>query len=324
MQIPVHFEPRWYQRDAMTARDNGVKRAVWCWARRGGKDMTAFAYAVKKMVEQPMNVVLVFPTKEQGKNSFWDNIENDGFKTIEHIPSSLIERQDNSAMRITLKNGSTFQILGATDADALRGANAKLYILSEFVDLPSGVLKVIRPVVRNNGGQIIIQSTPKIDGISGGTFKMQFDRALKIWLEGDKSQYASIVVASEYMSKKELDEERAECIEENGNDFWYRQEFECDWGQVSATSYYGAVLREMARRKMIGRYPYDNAYPVYTAWDLGTSDSTAITFFQYIGKRVRIIDYWETHDIGYKPIIEFLKTKPYNMAWHFLPWDGST
>lgn len=319
MQVPLHFDPRWYQSEALAALDNGARLSVWCWARRAGKDLTAFAYATKKMVERPMNVVLVYPTKEQGKNDFWNNIENDGFKTIEHIPPQLIARQDNSNLIITLKNGSTFQILGTTDPDALRGANGKLYIFSEFVDIDSAAYEVIVPILEVNGGQAIIQSTPKIDGISGGTFKIMFDSAKE-----DPMEYASMITAHEYLSDEALERLRRKSIEKYGNDFFFRQEFLCDWGQASHTSYYGAALQLAEKRKLIASFPYDPAYPVYTAWDLGTSDSTAITFFQKVQKKTRIIDYYETHDIGYKPIIEFLKTKPYNYAWHFLPWDGST
>lgn len=323
MQIPVNFTPRWYQQEALQALDEGVKLAVWCWSRRGGKDFTAFGYAVRKMVDEPMNVVLVFPTKEQGKNSFWENVENDGFKTIEHIPESLVARRDNNNMRITLKNGSTFQVLGATDPDALRGANAKLYIFSEFVDIPSAALDVIRPIVAVNGGQIIIQSTPKIDGISGGTFKMLFDRALKNWTEGNKTQYASQIVATEYLDDETLEELRQESIAKNGNDFFFRQEYLCDWGQASSTSYFGEALELNKKAGLLGEFGWVNSAPVYTAWDLGIADSTAITFFQYRNKQPRIIDYYETHAIGYAPIVAFLGTKGYNYGWHFIPHDGS-
>lgn len=325
MQVPINFAPRWYQQEALTALDNGVKLAIWCWARRGGKDFTAFGYAVKKMVERPMNVVLVFPTKEQGMRSFWNNVENDGFKTIEHIPKSLIARQDNNNMRIVLKNGSVFEVMGAGDPDALRGANAKLYIFSEFVDIDSAAYDVIVPVVENNGGQVIIQSTPKIDGVSGGTFKMMYDDALKDMAKNGANarEFASMVTAEEYLSPEALERLRQKAIRKYGNDFFYRQEFLCDWGQASSTSYYGAALQMVADRELLGLFGYDSNYPAYTAWDLGTSDSTAITFFQYIDRRVRIIDYYETHNIGYAPIIEFLKTKPYNMAWHFIPFDGA-
>lgn len=308
---------------ALAALDAGVTLAVWCWARRGGKDFTAFGYAVKKMVAGPMNVVLVFPTKEQGKNSFWNNTENDGFKTIEHIPKALIASQDNSNMRIVLKNGSVFQILGATDPDALRGANAKLYIFSEFVDIDNAALDVIRPIVAVNGGQIIIQSTPKIDGISGGTFKTLFDRALENWTNGPQKQFASIITAHEYLTDGQLEEIRLDTVAKNGNDFWFRQEFLCDWGQASSTSYYGNIMQILKNAGRIGQFEYNPKYPVFTAWDLGMADSTGITFFQFYEGKPRIIDSYETHDIGNESIVKFVMSKPYNYMWHFFPHDGS-
>lgn len=282
--------------------------------------MTCFAYAISRMVEEPMNVVLVFPTKEQGYKAFWTNIENDGFKTIDHIPKSLIKRRSNTKddMIITLKNGSSFMLLGATDPEALRGANAKLYVLSEFVDINSEVLNVIRPITAVNKGQIIIQSTPKLDGISGGTFKRLFEAA-----EKNPKQLASYVQATHYLSNEELEEVRQEYIEQNGNDFKFQQEMMLNWGQASATSYYGDVLSAMEADGRYGLHPYDARYPVYTSWDLGMADSTAVWFWQYHNKALRIIDHYETHDIGDGPIIQFVLSKPYNYGWHFFPHDGA-
>lgn len=319
MQIPVNFVPRWYQAQALRALEAGVKLAIWCWSRRGGKDLTAFAYAVKKMTEEPMNVVLVFPTKEQGKEAFWDNVENDGFKTIDHIPKSLVRYSDNTNMKITLINGSTFSLLGAKNPESLRGANGKLYIFSEFVDIPNAALDIIRPIVAVNGGQIILQSTPKIDGISGGTFKVLFDLAKK-----NPKQFASLITAKEYLDAETLEELRQEAIAKNGNDFWFRQEFLCDWGQASATTYFGEMLKQAEAEGRVALYPHNRDYPVYTTWDIGR---TAIVFWQYYlvkGRpKVRIIDYYETSVIGNEPIVKFVLSKPYNYGWHFLPHDGA-
>lgn len=330
MRVPINFDPRWYQDQGLTALDNGSVMNIWCWARRGGKDFTAFGYAVRKMVETPMNVVLVWPTKKQGYDNFWTTIENDGMATLDHIPSSLVAQRTNSPsdMHITLKNGSTLTLLGAGEPDALRGANAKLYIFSEFVDIPGDALDIIRPIIAVNGGQIILQSTPKIDGISGGTFKILFDRAKKLMAEGDTTQFASLITANQYLSEEVLEDLRQETIAKNGNDFKWRQEYLCDWGQASSTSYYGAALEAMSQRGLIGEVPYNPAHPVYTAWDLGMSDSTAISFFQYYKNsvgiaEVRVIDYYETHDIGTSPIVTYVLSKPYNYGWHFLPHDGA-
>lgn len=325
MQIPLYFRARDYQAEALTALDMGSVMNVWCWSRRGGKDYTAFAYACKKMIERPMNVVIVWPTKKQGYDNFWTAITNDGRPVLDEIPKSLIEQRTNSPtdMHITLKNGSTLTLLGATEPDALRGANGFIYIFSEFVDIPVAAVDVIRPVVAVNGGQIILQSTPKIDGISGGTFKILFDRAIKIMATGSKKQFASRITADAYLTKEQLEDIRQETIAKNGNDFWFQQEFMCDWGQVSSSSYYGAVLSEIAKRGNIGRFPYDPAHPAYTSWDLGMSDMMAVEFWQYINKKPRIIDYYETHDVAYESTINVIKNKPYNIVWNFLPHDGA-
>ena len=332
MEIPRYFKARWYQEQGIRALESGVTFAVWCWSRRGGKDLTAFCYGIKKMVEQPMNVVIIWPTKKMGFDNFWTAVDNDGIPILDRIPEGLIKSKSSTkdSMSITLINGSTISLLGATDADALRGANAKLYILSEFVDLPPGLLGVIRPVIAVNGGKIIVQSTPKIDGTSGYTFQMLFERALKIWEEGSNSaktpkQFASLVRATEYLTDEELEDIRQEYIAEYGSDFMFKQEFLCDWGQTSQTSYYGEALALMKDRKRIGVFPYNPHYPVFTVWDWGMSDNTAIGFFQYykIGDQpvVRIIDSYETSDIGIKQLVAFIKTKPYDYAWHFFPHD---
>ena len=328
MQIPLYYTPRHYQAEGIRALEMGVSFAVWCWARRGGKDLTAFCYGIKKAVESPMNVVIVWPTKKQGYDNFWTAVDNDGIPILDRIPKGLIAKKSSTKddMSVTLINGSTITLLGATDPDALRGANGKLYILSEFVDLPAGLLGVLRPVVAVNGGQIIIQSTPKIDGISGATFQKLFERARKIWEKGNKTQYASIVRATEYLTDEELESIRQEYIAEYGNDFLFNQEFLCDWGQTSQTSYYGAVLHEMEKAKKIGLSPYDPNYPVYTAWDLGMSDQTSITFFQYFlvdnTPTMRIIDYYESSNLKNEAHVQYIGTKPYNYGWHFFPHDA--
>lgn len=326
MQVPLNFTARDYQAEGLAALDSGVSLAVFCWARRAGKDFTCFSYAVKKMVETPMNVVIVWPTKRQGYDNFWTAIDNSGRPILDAIPKSLYTQRTNSPtdMHITLKNGSTLMLLGASEPDSLRGANGKIYIFSEFVDIPYGALKVIRPIVRANKGQIIIQSTPKIDGISGGTFEIIYDNALLNWTSGKKTQFASLITAERYLTQAELDEAREEAIRENGNDFFYRQEYLCDFGQASSTSYYGAALQLAKEQGRIGEFAYNPAYPCYTAWDLGGgADSTAIVFFQFYQGMIHIIDYYETPDVGDAAIIKFVMSKPYNMAWHFLPHDGS-
>jgi hypothetical protein len=325
IQVPLYFDPRDYQAEALAALDLGVTISVWCWARRGGKDFTAFAYAIKKMVQEPMNVVIVWPTMKQGYDNFWNTTENDGKKIFDHIPKGIIASRTNSEtnMKIIFKNGSVLSLLGAKDPEALRGANGKLYIFSEFVDISSEAYEVIRPIIAVNGGQIIVQSTPKVDGTSGAAFKKMWERAFRKWTEGDKTQFASRITADHFLSKEILKDLEEEIVEKYGSNFKFMQEYMCDWGQVSETSYYGNALMQLEKRGRIRDVPWRKEWPVYTAWDLGTGDSTAITFFQYVNKQLFIIDYYETHDVAYSTIVAALKLKPYNYGWHFVPHDAN-
>lgn len=324
MEVPAHFDPRLYQSKFL-----GDIRHYWFivmeWARRGGKGLTTFVYAATRMTEEPMGVMIIYPTAEQGYRSFWNNIENDGFRTIEHIPPELrlkfTDTKDNMSM--VLKNGSTLDLVGANAGpEKLRGNNIKIYILSEFVDIDSSVLDIIEPIVIANGGQIIIESTPKQDGVSGMTFVK-----LRKAAEKDPEQYSSRVPATEYMTREQLARARQSCINKWGNDFMFRQEYLLDEGQALETSYYGNTIQAKFSKGLIGdKHPYNPKYPVYTSWDLGGGgDSTAGVFWQYYDKRLRIIDAYQTHVINDKALVNFINTRPYfgNYGWHFFPHDGS-
>lgn len=322
MQIPAHrLALRDYQQEIVTNLNASIRQAVLVVARRGAKTYTVFVeYIIPEMVKEPMNVVIVYPTLSQGFKNFWNNIENDGYKTLDHIPKELVASRSNSEddMRITLINGSTLMVLGATNAEALRGANAKIYFFDEFVDIPSGSLGVVRPITNMNGGKIIIASTPKQDGISGGTFKRLHEAAKE-----REDQYTCYIPGDRFMTKEQMKILRQDYIDEYGNDFLYKQEVLLDWGQSSSGSYYGEIMSAKDRDGTIGEYPHNPSYPVYTSWDLGRSDSMVILFFQYYDKKIRIIDMYEAQNFGLNTIIPFLRTKPYNYGWHFLPHDGA-
>lgn len=324
MDVPDHYDPRGYQATFLTDI-----RPFWFvvmeWSRRAGKGLTTFVYAIQRMVEEPIGVVIVYPTAEQGYRSFWNNLEKDGFRTIEHIPDALIQSKTSTkdSMSMVLKNGSTLDLVGANaDPEKLRGNNIKLYILSEFVDIDSGVLDIIEPIVIDNGGQIIVESTPKQDGVSGMTFIK-----LRKAAEKDPDQYSSKVYATEYMTEKQLERARLSCIAKWGNDFMFRQEYLLDEGQALETSYYGNIISTKEAAGLIGvKYKYDPKYPVYTSWDLGGGgDSTAGVFWQYYNGWKHVIDAYETHVINDEVLVKFINSLPYagNYGWHFFPHDGS-
>lgn len=326
MNIPAHRLPlRDYQKDIVRAfNDPNIDELLLVIGRRGAKTTTTYSEGlVPSMVRNVLTAVAVYPTAKMGLDNFWTNIEDDGFKTVDHLPRELLASggQSNSVddMRRTLINGSVFRALGATNYEALRGANGKIYWFDEFADMPIEAVNVIAPITERNKGKRIYTGTPKIDGINGETMRRMHE-AFKADKTGTK--YTCYIDATHYTTPEELEKIRQGYILRNGNDFKFRQEMLLDWGQSSSASYYGHIIAGKKKDGTIGLYPYDTAYPVYTSWDLGLSDNMAIIFWQDLNGVIRIIDSYETSQIGLNTMIPFIKSKPYNYGWHFLPWDG--
>ena len=332
IQIPAHrFPLRDYQKEIVEAFNNPkIDELLLIIARRGAKTTTTYSEGiVPELVKQVQTAVAVYPTAKMGFDNFWTNIEDDGFKTLDHLPKALLSAsgQSNSDddMRRTLVNGSIFRALGATNVEALRGANGKIYWFDEFADQVIEAVNVVAPITERNNGKRIYTGTPKIDGINGETMRrMHFAFKKEMKEKGKEStKYTCYIDASHYMTAEELETTRQGYILRNGNDFKFRQEMLLDWGQSSTASYYGAIMSIKDKDGTIGEWGYNPAHPVYTAWDLGRADSMVVGFFQYYKGKPRIIDLYETTDIGLDTVAKEIKSKPYVYAWHFLPHDGS-
>lgn len=93
---------------------------------------------------------------------------------------------------------------------------------------------------------------------------------------------------------------------------------------IASGSVFGKQLALAREQGRIGSVAYDDALGVYTAWDLGVGDSTAIWFFQVTtGGEIHFIDHYESagEDLGH--YISIIQNKPYNYNKHFLPHDAN-
>lgn len=86
-------------------------------------------------------------------------------------------------------------------------------------------------------------------------------------------------------------------------------------------SYYSKWLSEARFEGRISNIPWDRQARVYTAWDIGYGDSTAIIFYQIIGQEIHVIDYYENSGEGLPHYAEQLKKRPYLYESHFAPHD---
>ena len=98
------------------------------------------------------------------------------------------------------------------------------------------------------------------------------------------------------------------------------------WEGFTKQTLDGAVYAEEIKKTLLegrrGRVPYDPTKPVYTFWDLGHSDKTAIWFIQRVGMMYNVIDYYENRLKKLPHYIEHLKSLKYNYGTVYQPHDA--
>jgi len=297
----------------LKAIDGGKKRAVSVWHRRAGKDKTLINLVAKKMVERVGAYYYFFPTYEQGRKILWEGIDRNGFRFLEHLPQAIRNRTDNQGMSIELKNGSIFRIIGTDRIDAVVGTNPIGCVFSEYsLQNPIG-WGYIRPILAENGGWAVFNYTSR--GKNHGYDLYKYAK------ENPEDWFCEVLRADQtgVFTPEQLEKEREQYILEDGDDLRFQQEYMCSFEGSVQGSYYGKWMEEASPR--IKHIPYEEQLPVYTAWDLGVNDTTAIWFFQILGREIRVIDYLETNGEGIHYYASELQKKGFIYGKHFMPHD---
>lgn len=86
-------------------------------------------------------------------------------------------------------------------------------------------------------------------------------------------------------------------------------------------AYFAKQMIKLRSEKRLCRIPVLDA-PVYTTWDLGLNDSTAITFWQDVGMERRAIDYYENNGESWGHYAGILLGKGYSYSRHYMPHDA--
>lgn len=142
--------------------DSGYKRAILIHHRRAGKDKVCFNLTIKKAFERVGTYFYFLPEYSQAKKVIWDNIDNDGFRMLDHIPKEVIKRVNATELKIELVNGSIIQLLGADVFDKSGvGTNPVGIVFSEFPIQRPEIWGFVRPILAVNGGWAVFNGTPR-------------------------------------------------------------------------------------------------------------------------------------------------------------------
>ncbi|UYQ70977.1 phage terminase large subunit [Pelagibacterium flavum] len=97
---------------------------------------------------------------------------------------------------------------------------------------------------------------------------------------------------------------------------------------VMEGAYYASSLLAAKEHGRIGGYPLDPIMGVRAYWDIGgtgaKADHTAIWVCQFIGKEIRVVDYYEAQGQPLSTHLAWLRRRGYDDAYCVLPHDGAS
>ncbi|TGV26561.1 PBSX family phage terminase large subunit [Mesorhizobium sp. M4B.F.Ca.ET.143.01.1.1] len=186
--------------------------------------------------------------------------------------------------------------------------------VEEAQTLSTTSLTLLRPTIRADGSEIWASWNPR-----------RKSDPIDVLLRGEKKPTGAAVVRANWSDNPwfpgVLAQERMDCLRDDPDQ--YAHIWEGDYATVLQGAYYARSLAEARRQGRIGVVSRDPILPVYAVWDIGVRDATAIWICQFIGKTIRVLDYYEAVRQPLAAHLEWLRSKGYGSAECILPHDGS-
>ncbi len=118
-----------------------------------------------------------------------------------------------------------------------------------------------------------------------------------------------------------LAQERMDCLRIAPEQ--YAHIWEGDYASVLAGAYYAAALAQAKLEKRIGNVAQDPLMQIRAFWDIGVRDATAIWIAQFVGREIRVLDYYEAQGQPLATHLQWLRSNGWGKALCVLPHDGN-
>lgn len=291
--------------------------------RRFGKTVGCVNDLIKRALlnqrqEPPPRYSYIAPTFTQAKDVAWSYLKH----YAANIPGLQVSE---SELWVKFPTQARIRLYGADNYDRMRGLYNDGVIVDEPAQQdPRAWPEVIRPTLSDFGGWATFIGTPAGRNWFYHIGRRESNKQL------DPSWFHLTLKASETLKTMRADRARVginwdDELESARNTLTaeqYAQEYECSFEAAILGAYYGRLMAQAEAEMRICGVPHDNAAQVWTAWDLGISDSTAIWFVQSVGREIHCIDYYENsgYDLGH--YVKELYKRDYIYAGHIVPHDA--
>lgn len=339
----INFAMRSYQYRTYLALQAGKTRFVERLHRRAGKDRNWMNLILIASMQRIGNYIHVFPALNMGRRDVWENVIQEkkngvehSYKMIDMFPAEFIRRKLEDTMLIEFIWGSTYQIMGADDDDAIdrmRGPNPVGIVRSERAFMNSKVDRVLEPVLLENKGWCVDISTPNVEG---DDFDLLCDFAAQESLRPDSKYFFQSLTIEDTLrdaegedgtpviTKSDIDELRRKGVREEE----IQREYYCNNKGYRHGTIYGDLINTAILQNRIARFAYNPMLPVGVCFDLGYSpgDKMALWCYQRPNpSAIYFINYHEETQGSLATMSRWLKEQTnYKFGRTCLPHDGKS
>jgi phage terminase large subunit len=299
ISIPNGFDARSAQADLMRYFDKGGKRAAVCWPRRFGKDLTALHQTAKEALERPGMYMHMLPNHKQARKVVWDGFDNQGRKTLDQVfPLVLREQTNQTEMKITLKNGAIWQLVGSDYYDSLVGSNPFGIVMSEAALSDPRAWSMFRPILAGNDGWAMHISTPR--GYN------HFHDIIKLAKKGNGWHHSHLTaLQTGHIRPEVLAQEQAEMPDE-----LFRQEYMCDFSAANVGAIFGRYIEQAEKDGRICELSNSFDGEVWVTADIGYRDKSAFVWWRRMRGGFEIYHYDDASGLDADEWVERLRKQP--------------
>lgn len=233
--------------------------------------------------------------------------EADGFKVFREV----IETPGDGLI--------VFQGMQDHTADSIKSLEGfKRAWVEEGQTLSARSLGLLRPTIRAEGSEIWFSWNPT----------RQKD-PVDVMLRGAEKPTDATVVKANWSDNpwfpKVLEQERKDCMRTTPDQ--YPHIWEGDYATVLTGAYYAKSIADAKQQGRLGRVAADPLMTLRAYWDIGgtgaKSDATAIWVCQFIGREIRVLNYYEAQGQPLATHLNWLRENGYAKALCVLPHDGA-
>jgi phage terminase large subunit len=233
--------------------------------RRAGKTVSLvndLVFGALECEKYKPQLAYIGPTYAQAKRVAWTYLKDYAEPYMSRPPQE-------AELKVTLHGDRTLYVLGADNADALRGMYLDGGVGDEYALFrPSVFPQVIRPTLSDRNGWFVFASTPRGKNLFYDIVREA--RNDPAWFNLElRADTSGIIPARELAElRRHMDPEE------------FAQEYLCSFDSALKGAIYADELNEVFMSGRIQPELYDPALPTHVVYDLGFTDATVAIFWQ--------------------------------------------